>query len=123
MPRMRRATRGLSATSSGGSFSAAEATTLGGSSGEKMRGLAALSTGSVQAAAASTKAAMSVDLLRPLTDPPADGLRKLCGAYGGGKRPLRSAVQGIESHTHMQNLRDKLLKAGLVSEDQAKTAE
>src|SRR3712207_3955287 len=71
MERMRRATRGLSATSSGGSFSAAEATTLGGSSGEKMRALAALSTGSWQATVARARVAARANLGKRVTTPPA----------------------------------------------------
>src|SRR4051812_3782956 len=120
MDRMRRATRGLSATSSGGNFSAAEATTLGGSSGEKMRALAALSTGSWQATVASARAAATVNLWKRVTTPPApiEG----CPNYGAGAGAARDgfARANVRDRTpSMQNLRDKLLKAGLVSEDQA----
>src|SRR5204862_7105417 len=87
------ATSALSATSSGGSFWLAAATACGGSSGEKMRALAALSTGSEQAATSARR--MS------LRDTRAGTL-----AWG----------------FLMQSLKDKLPKAGLVTKEQAERA-
>src|SRR5690242_15786534 len=114
MDRMRRATRGLSATSWGLSFSAAEATTLGGSSGEKMRALAARSTSSGRhAEAESARTAAKTDGEKRVTGPPTSR-RGGCPNYEGGTRGARDGfARGNvrDRRRHMQNLRDKLLKA------------
>src|SRR4051794_31192187 len=104
MPRMRRAMRGASATFSGGSFSLADATALGGSSGEKMRFFAALSTESVQAAASASDAKKTVRRASVLK-----AAQVMCAARA------RQPEAVLEIRSRMQSLKDKLLKAGLVT--------
>ena len=125
IPKTRRATRPLVASTSRGSFSAAEATTLGGSSGEKIASWPPCPRDRCRTRPARRPSRPSPSDEYPARAPPErsrrnQAMQPVPALQATG---LAQSSSRDRSCAPMQNLRDKLLKAGLVTEDQAKNAE